>query len=424
MRIYSLILLAFAGSLFASVPSDYAYGFGLVLQEEGSVLSKVVLPDDVYLRTISPDLDDVEVFNRNYQSVSFSLVNAEAVEYDSKEIAAVLYFVSEEATNTSEEGNAHTYTYFIKLPKYDFKQPLNSLSFEWEKADFNWEASANVYFQSDKNNQINIAHDAPIREFSDLWDENTLRQSDVSFDRGGFWRDSYKGGNDFGWKVVINSKSKIPKITSAKAHTKERKVEQYFVSFDASLKSSSKNEAVYELSKAQPLSKISIGFWQENLILPTELFYRSGEGERWIKIGEQVINSSLEIEFTREILAKEFMLKASSGSFEEAPEVTVFRKRVDLVFNSANNAPFTIAYGSLKAGNSAISAEKFLADKDIDDIPSAYVADDVKLSGEKALSEEAGTEFEIPKWLIWASLVLGVLFLGFLAYKLSKEMRE
>jgi hypothetical protein len=117
------------------------------------------------------------------------------------------------------------------------------------------------------------------------------------------------------------------------------------------------------------------------------------------------------------------MLKTNSG-FGNVPQFTAYRKRIDIIFNSANNAPFILAYGSFGANALDLPASDFLKDTDVDYIPAAYIGNALKLGGEKAFEVKVEKDGSfIPKWTIWIALVFGVAFLIFLAYKLSKELK-
>jgi hypothetical protein len=148
---------------------------------------------------------------------------------------------------------------------------------------------------------------------------------------------------------------------------------------------------------------------QKSLILPLNIFYK--DGDKWIKLERHIVNEKADIKLQKSIFTKEFMLKINGG-FANIPKLSIYRKRVDIVFNSANNAPFILAYGSYGANALDLCSSDFLKDVDINYIPIVKTGDAVELSGEKALEVkiEKKSGFVVPKWAIWIALVLGVAF--------------
>lgn len=396
-------ILAFASLLAAQSSYDYAYGLELGARG-GEALSRVEFPNEVYLQTLSPTLKDVAVFNRNDQVVAFSLVDVEKKESITREIPVTLYFVSEKTNNTTGET---TYTYLIKPS--NITEP-SYFKLDWESVDYNWEAKANVKF-----GEYTSARGVLLAELKDVSDESSLKADEIILEDYIYYYDTKE------WQLIITSDAKIPKITSLKAYASRQYTDRSFVRFKAQFQEKTDNGAVYKLPSIQPVESVVIDLGQRDLILPLTLFYKK-DGE-WVKLDGRIVNEEADIKFQKTVFAEEFMLK-TNGGFSDIPQLTVHRKRVDIVFNSANNAPFILAYGSFEADALDLSASDFLKGVDIDDIPIVYVGNTLKLGGESALEAKIKEESGIPKWAIWAVLVLGVAFLIFLAYKLSKELKS
>jgi hypothetical protein len=416
---YKKIVSVFAFALFLGSPLnaqssyDYAYGFELEV-EEGSALSRVYIPDEVYLYSLSPSLDDVAIFNKNNQVVAFSFVNAEKKEDITHEVPVTLYLVSDKFNNRT---NSYTYTYFVELSDKKEKRPeLSKFKLEWESAEYNWEARADVNLEIIDGYDTSAARDALLADLKDVSDKSSLKSDEIALSYSTYYGDVIRG-----WQLVITSETQIPNITSVKAYKKEQFIDEPLVQLDTEHEENADKSVVYKLPSAQPVEAISVDLLRNNLILPLSIFYKNGD--KWIKLDGRVVNRDAYIKFPQTVVAKEFLLKTNSG-FSDIPRFTVHRKRTDIVFNSANSAPFILAYGSFEAKALDLEESALLKGADIDSIPTAYVGNAVKLNAQALEAKAEVKEGGVPKWVIWAALVLGVVFLVFLAYRLSRELKE
>lgn len=108
--------------------------------------------------------------------------------------------------------------------------------------------------------------------------------------------------------------------------------------------------------------------------------------------------------------------------------MTAYRYRMSVIFNSANNGPFILAWGSANAQPASLSEKALLNDSiSPQNVPEAYLGDNVKLGNKKVLSKTENVSTKSPillKLLIWGVLIAGSIFLMFLALKLLKEMKK
>jgi hypothetical protein len=106
----------------------------------------------------------------------------------------------------------------------------------------------------------------------------------------------------------------------------------------------------------------------------------------------------------------------------------------EIVWVARGNPPFTLAYGSRDAKPSAYAIESLVPgyrrDADLDakvasteqspavSVKAVEADAPTVLGGQRALEER----IDAKKWTLWASLVLGVAFLGWMAWRLLKQM--
>jgi hypothetical protein len=95
----------------------------------------------------------------------------------------------------------------------------------------------------------------------------------------------------------------------------------------------------------------------------------------------------------------------------------------ELVFAARGAAPFVLAWGNRTATPGALSIATLVPGYDSTkglpaDVSDARPGPPVTLGGAQRLREPVDAK----RWLLWASLALGALLLGWMAFRLSKEM--
>jgi hypothetical protein len=292
---------------------------------------------------------------------------------------------------------------------------------DWKSLGRNWEAKADIKAMSDGYTST-AAKGAFLAELKDVSDKSTLKSDEITL-YNDIYYGSYNGNGDINWQLIISSDTDVPKITHVKAYIKEQFTSHMFVEFEPVHEKEPKdNGLIYKLPSIQPIESLHIDLREKDLILPVTIFYRKNSEDEWTKLDGRIIKQQADIKYSGVIMAKEFLLK-TNGDFGTAPDLRVFRKRTDIVFNSANNAPFVLAYGSTGAKAFDLPSSDFLKGVNVEYLPTARIGKSVKLGGEEVLKVKTEGGFVVPKWLIWGFLVLGIAFLIFLAYKLARELK-
>ncbi|MDR1975449.1 MAG: DUF3999 domain-containing protein [Campylobacteraceae bacterium] len=411
-KILSVLVLAatLAAAQNLNTTQSYAYGFEIAVEGEGA-FSVLNIPDEVYAQTLSPSLDDVNILNKNNQSVAFAFRSTDVMEDITQEENMTIFFLDGRPSNTTNGDTIYTYEYLVSLPDNITIYP-SSFKFDWDSVPYNWVADVDINVQRGGYN-TSLAKNAYLSELKDVSDKSTSKSDTIALNS-----DIYD--NSKGWRITISSNKEIPNITSVKAYAKERLTSASFVAFNTTYENSNEG-LIYSLPSPQPLDDLFIDLKRENLMLPLGVFYK--DGDEWIRLERRVVKKEAHIRPSGAIVAKEFLLTTNGGFGEDIPQVTIYRKRADIIFNSANNAPFILAYGSFDAKSPALPLYDFLQDTN-NNITIASIGKQVKLDGESALKPVVVAEkASMPKWVIWIFLALGVAFLVFLAYKLSKEIK-
>ncbi|MDE9535100.1 DUF3999 family protein [Xenorhabdus bovienii] len=123
-------------------------------------------------------------------------------------------------------------------------------------------------------------------------------------------------------------------------------------------------------------------------------------------------------------------LKAVSDSWgSESPIVIGKRDQVQLIFNAQGNAPYLLAWGDNLASTAVMDIGLLIPKGEmpangIRGLPEAKVKNEMVLGGKERLTAKSQIEknSQWQKWLLWGTLILGVLGLAFIALKLAREM--
>ncbi|MFV0481904.1 MAG: DUF3999 family protein [Campylobacteraceae bacterium] len=293
------LLTLLASSIFASeTPNNFAYGYDIELLDKSAALSKIDLYEDIYLNSYSKKLDDLRVFNRDGNLVTFSLNEVKTRQNISQKVNSSVFLAknNEDMIERQKDAKAvdlndYEYTYILKFSnKTDTQAPLISLKFAFENALYNWEANVDSIYVTKPNTkeQILIGENLPLKRLSDMNNANFIDLDTVLLDYYYISRDSQEELVS----VKLSSKTKLPKLVAVEGVYEVFEEAPNYFDFKAKVKSSSKDEIVYELNSSQPISKLTINQKDRNSIVLISIFYKSNENDKeWKKLHEKVLSS-------------------------------------------------------------------------------------------------------------------------------------
>lgn len=454
MRHYLILLLSLILSFNAvsdqtESTNDYAYGVELTLTDSESMFSQVELDEKVYTQTISPQLDDVRVFNRNGQTVPFALVNVYDKQKTKQEVNMIIYPINQNNAQLDKRSGKHNYeisiqgkninisldqatsnkgkyvaTYLLQMPNdSSIDNPISTLQLSFKKQQGSWQVATDVAHSSDLKYWSSVVTNVPLMKLVNN-DNQTLTLNDISFPSYSY----YKSKN---WLITLYSQHPIPDITKVVALSESSSINNSLYPIEFSLVSENRHSATYTLPTALPIKELTAELYDNLSVLPVSIYYKaSAHDENWLKLEDRIIRRTYDYDESTRILVEPYLiqqikLETINSSFAQAPKITAYRNRVNLIFNSANNAPFILAWGSAQAKAAALPESALLSKNDtISDIPKAYLDEPVKLAGEKALTADANQSSSFPRWIIWLSLIIGAGVLVLLALKLVKDIKK
>ena len=192
-------------------------------------------------------------------------------------------------------------------------------------------------------------------------------------------------------------------------------------------------EYEYDLGGAFPVDRITIDLAAQNSIWPVTVLARASPAEPWQFVGstvfyrlEQPGGDVTSAPFPVAGGARRYWLlrvDPRAGAPGEAPPLRAGWQPQEIVFAARGHAPFTLAYGRYQAASGALPIATMVPGYDSAKDPLANVA--VARAGEPMTlggAEQLRKPPDVKRWVLWAALVLGVVALGWMAWRLSREM--
>lgn len=461
----SSLLLISGLSQAADKTNQYAYGAMIELSDSESMYNRIELTGDIYTQALSSTLDDVRVFNQKGQPVPFALVNVYQQNDENQTFPVTIYSLDNHQKNDNNnnqedevEGkkqsaigqynininnknvqinldnankpNEYQATYLLQIPsEIKLGQPFSRLSIDFEKMS-NWQASANLLYSNDLKRWQTAIDNVPIMSLTDNNNNQSLNVNTIDLPSGMNFKSIY-------WILQLKSdKQLIPSIKTVKFTSRKATPVRDLYPIDLNLISADEQEAIYQLSTSLPIKQLTVKLQNERTVLPATIFYKTSDNDKtWHKLDDYIFrsindtNQSQTININNSTLnIKQLKIKAINASLDNPPSVTAYLYRMRIIFNSANNGPFILAWGSAIAKPASLSEKALLSDTiSAKDVPEAYLGDKVKLGNQEVLSQtddNTSKTSSLSKWLIWVVLIAGALFLMLLALKLLKEVKK
>ena len=192
----------------------------------------------------------------------------------------------------------------------------------------------------------------------------------------------------------------------------------------------------FDLGGTFPVDRMTLLLPELNTVAPTEIFVRASPNEEWRPLastvfyrlrqdGGEAANPPIVIfgggyrYWKVHADPKTGALGATSPrlSFGWYPGVIAFAAR--------GSGPFELAYGSARAGPAALAIETLVPgyDRVQREAPSFPMAGTGAVNAAQS-SRALERPIDAKRWLLWASLALAALVLGWMAYSLSRQMRD
>ena len=208
-------------------------------------------------------------------------------------------------------------------------------------------------------------------------------------------------------------------------------------------------EYQYDLGGAFPVDRLAVDLSATNSVVPAAIFARDAPAEAWQPVGTSVFyriaqppaeaaKGTVVAVAANDVTSPPFVVDGRPHRYwmlrldpragipgTSAPALRAGWQMQEVVFAARGNAPFTFAYGKYDAKPGALPIETLIPDYAAKrTLPASVVvglpAARVDLGGATRLAKPPETK----RWVLWGALLLGALVLGWMAWRLSREMTK
>jgi hypothetical protein len=183
-----------------------------------------------------------------------------------------------------------------------------------------------------------------------------------------------------------------------------------------------------------PVDRLEILLPQENAVAPIQIFSRNKTGDAWIREqrtvayrlrqnGQEIANPGIVI--TPRMRRYWLFRVDQQGGGIGTGEITLRAGWIarEIVFAARGNGPFMLAYGNGKASPNALAIRTLVpgwGGESAPEISIATTGPEQTLAGAVAARQRV----DMKKVTLWVALIAGVAVLGFMAWRLSKQLQS
>jgi hypothetical protein len=440
-------LAAAVFAVHAETPGDYAYRLPLTTTGDAAFF-RVDLPAQVYESAVRRDLGDVRVFNAEGGLVAFAFMPRPAAAREAAASVALPLFPLRVETGRSDLGdiaitlkrNAAGTTVDLatrdgksvaseRLVGYlidasDLKEPLSALSLPLP-------AGANVTTQVRVEASDDLA----------AW-RNVVTAPLVELEFGGrrLSRDRIELPSVSAkyLRLTFEARQAAPELTSVRGEFADRAVEapRQWRNAAGVADTEHANAYTFDLGGTFPVDRIALALAEQNTVAPAQVLARATSKDEWRPIASTVFYRIRQDggEATNPPLAIrggdyrywQIVVDPKAGAVgAKAPQLSAGYYPGTIVFAARGNGPFELAYGSARAAPAALPIETLVPGYDRANPPSpAFPLARTGAPNAAPAGHALETPVDAKRWLLWGSLALASIVLGWMAFSLSQQMRR
>jgi hypothetical protein len=416
-------------------PDDFAYAMPIKTAGAGTAY-RITVPVEVFTKVVQEDLRDIRVFNANGTVVPYELRAASPEPAATRQGPSLpLYALHGDARATlngvrvtihsagaavdlqpASPANPQVVTSYV-LDARELAQALSGLQLHWAQDAPEFSGSLRIESSDDLASWHRVRSDAPVVHL--VTPSATLIQNLLEFPdtKASFWRLTWVG------------KPAPFELTSATARMAAQQpvLPRSGTAATGDPVTSKEDELSFDLGARLPVTEVNLLLPESNSVRRIELFSRASPTDSWhrVIVGDfyRVANSASEhanapmriaLNPDRYWLARQIQPASAIGHLQ----LQVAWDAMEVVFLAQGPGPYLLAYGNGSA-------------------PSSSVALDPLLKGVSQVEAATGPPYAIggpgrlrlpPKTLpwrmtvLWLALGFAVVLLGWMAYRLSREV--
>lgn len=428
-------------------PEDFAYGI-LLEQQKDTPVSEFDLTAVVYEQIVRDDLGDIRVFNTNEEIVPHALRRITGVSISESKVPVPIFpllssgktdrtdgenklttapdgsvIVIKEYAERIEMQDAVVGQYIVDLSSV--KTKITALEFELNNTSENYVKKFTVEQSRDLSQWRRLGSSATVTNLHYGEHDLSDRRYTLPARHEPYLRLKWQGNADHiqltGVNAIIEDREQTQKL-----HRQSRIGVQTGTA-----------PLTFEFNTGGPflIRKVSIHLTEQNSFIEAQLSSRATEKDVWrhryqgifynLRLeGHHVVNDLIDVPPLQDQFWQLRVL-SENGLGSLSPRFDFSWASHKLLFLARGNGPFLLAYGSGKADAPSSADQAFsglLKQNKRDLISTARFDGKLELSGEEARDKKFDISFQrIALWLILGG---GVCILGFMAFRLARQMSE
>ncbi len=429
-------------------PQDFAYGMALSFDGQDAVY-QAALPLPVYQGTTRSDLGDLRVFNAQAEVVPHMLRQPDLSSTTLPVLTKLNFFPLQgtagtgldqlsvrikrnasgtllDIASTGKSAQQTSLSGYV-LDTSGLKPALQALQLNWTGAGENFVGSLHIEASDDLKNWHTIVRDAPLASLQ--FGGHSLLQNRIEFPPS---KTKYLR---LSWPAA-QTPLRLNNIEAELSGTvTETPLSWLTVQGDSIAEK--EGEYQFDLGAHLPVQRIQIELPQLNTLVQAAIFSRANEKDNWRPVSNSLLyklhHSGQDLNnpdiYTASNTNRYWLLRVdqkSGGLGSGIPAFKVGWHPHQLIFVTRGAAPFQIAYGSSAIKPAGFQIDNMLPqdkDKAALTISTALTSAQFSLGGDTRLSP-AAPPHPWKKWILWAVLGVCVALLGWMAYRLVKQMEN
>ncbi len=433
-----------------STLKDFASGYEIITDGSAAIY-RLPLPENVYQTVVRPDLGDLRVFNKEQKRVPHAIRRPELkegpvpigwldipffpLEGSAADTAAVtaldvtinqdgrimhIKYKDDPATVLASGFNS----YLIDLSQVE--QDVDALEFDLGPSEKGYLKTVTLEQSDDLNRWGMLVSNAGLSEL--VFGGHKLKKNIIELPSGTerYVRFTWQGDSE---GIRINAVRARFSTTAMRA---ERQLNVSSVTGTVSKKNS--NHYLFDTGGQFPVSKINIRLPEDNTLVQAVLKSRSGKKQEWRTHytgmfyrlnmqGTQLEGGSVSIRPTTD---RYWQLEVSTedGMGSGVPALEFTWEPIELYFLARGRGPYMLAYGNADAdapGQPVEALMRVLGDEQTANLTGvAKLGPAIPLKGDSA--REPSREIPWQRIFLWFVLVSGVLVIGFMSFRLFRQM--
>lgn len=445
MKILTVLALALAtAAAAAETPEDFAYA--MPIETAGShAFYEVELPPALYRGVAHADLRDVRVFNAREEVVPHAIRPRGPTSTTTRETIALPFFplrgeagrqmddlhvrVQKRADGTvvdirsaGKPANVRSLTHGYLIDASQLKQPVQALRFDSKPAREGFSGKVQIDGSDDLARWDTLARDVALLDLEFAGHRLEVKRVELRPRRYKYLRVSWPPGE------------KQIELTGVRSELVATVSETPRMWLAASAAASGKRpgEHEYDLGGVLPIDRLRIDLPETNTVAQMQILVRDKTSEEW-RLAANPLVYRLQRDQS-EVTSPEIAINGRGARFVllrvgqkgggiggGTPGIHAGWVPQQLVFAARGEPPFRLAYGAHGAAASALSIASLLPDHATEkrfEVKPAKLGAPVTVAGSKKLR----APIDYRRWVLWASLFIGVAVIGLMAYRLFRQM--